>query len=127
MGLYGACRGGHLDIVDLVIALGATDYDWGLHLACQRGHLDIALLLINKGRWLSSSFTSRASIDNLNAETIVKLLNFGLNPQSVNANQDVKQKVLERKNVQTIAEKILNICAPKDIFHHVVATYVRYE
>jgi hypothetical protein len=73
--------------------------------------------MINKG----------ALVNNLNAETIVKLLNFGLKPQSVNANQDVKQKVLERKYVQTKAEKILNNYAPKDIFHHVIATYVRYE
>ena len=48
-GLYGACIGGHLELANLMIENGATDFDIGLECACQGGHLDLANLLIAKG------------------------------------------------------------------------------
>lgn len=43
----GACRGGHMDIVRLLIEEGAYHWNKGLLIAC--GHLDIVKLMIEKG------------------------------------------------------------------------------
>jgi hypothetical protein len=48
-GLFGACKGGHLDIVKLMISKGANDWNYGLRGACRGGHLDIVKLMISKG------------------------------------------------------------------------------
>lgn len=47
-GLYGACRGGHITIVRLMIGKGATNVDWGLNRACEGGHMDIVHLMIER-------------------------------------------------------------------------------
>lgn len=44
--LKNACRGGHLDFVNLLISYGANDLDGGLRNACRGGHLDIVKLLV---------------------------------------------------------------------------------
>ncbi len=49
LGFEGACRGGHLDCVKLMIVKGAHNYNNGLQHACQGGHLDIVRLMIEKG------------------------------------------------------------------------------
>ena len=48
-----ACKGGHLDIVNLLIERGATWWNDGLYYACFGGHLDLAMLMIERGacRW----------------------------------------------------------------------------
>ena len=46
-GLYNACKGGHKDLVELMIAKGADDYN--LYSACQGGHKEIVELMIAKG------------------------------------------------------------------------------
>jgi hypothetical protein len=48
-GLAGACLGGHIDIVNLMIEKGANDWNWGLSGACRGGHLNIVKLMISKG------------------------------------------------------------------------------
>jgi hypothetical protein len=48
-GLHWACRGGHLNLVNLMISKGADKYNWGLYCACQEGHLDLVNLMISKG------------------------------------------------------------------------------
>jgi hypothetical protein len=55
-GLYGACKGGHEDLVKLMIAKGAFDFYWGLYGACLGGHKNLAELMITKriqdcGEW----------------------------------------------------------------------------
>jgi hypothetical protein len=49
-GLAGACIGGHIELVELIIER-SDDLDWNLGLcgACIGGHSDIALLMIEKG------------------------------------------------------------------------------
>ena len=47
-GLYGACRGGHIDCIKFLIDKGA-DPNYGLYGACWGGHLDIVKLMIEKG------------------------------------------------------------------------------
>jgi len=49
MGLKGACRRGHRNIVDLLIKRGANDWDQGLYGACRGGQLDLAYLMLRKG------------------------------------------------------------------------------
>lgn len=48
-GLAGACEGGHLAIIDLMIANGAKYWDGGMRCACSGGQLEIAKLMIAKG------------------------------------------------------------------------------
>jgi hypothetical protein len=48
-GLSSACRNGHMNIVQLMIATGARDWNWGLSSACYNGHMDIIQLMIDKG------------------------------------------------------------------------------
>ncbi len=47
--LFSACKGGHHDIVDLMIKNGATDWDYGLEGACCCGHRDLVDLMIKNG------------------------------------------------------------------------------
>ncbi len=48
-GLYGACRGGHINIVEFLLSHGATDIKHGLRCASEEGYLNIILYLIGKG------------------------------------------------------------------------------
>ncbi len=48
-GLCGACRGGHMDIVKLMIERGATDWNYGLYGACKGGHMNMVELMIERG------------------------------------------------------------------------------
>ncbi len=48
-GLIAACHNGHMDIINLMIDLGACHWDSGLYYACGGGHLDIVKLMIEKG------------------------------------------------------------------------------
>jgi len=48
-GLYGACQGGHLYLVNMMINKGANDWNWGLWRACEGGHLDLVNMMIQKG------------------------------------------------------------------------------
>ncbi len=48
-GLFYACLGGHVPIVELLISKGANDWIGGLYHACRGGHMPIVELMINKG------------------------------------------------------------------------------
>lgn len=48
-GLSGACRGGHRDIVDMMIEKGAYNWDRGMTEACEGGHTEIITLMIENG------------------------------------------------------------------------------
>ena len=48
-GLDGACYGGYLELVELMISKGADDWTLGLYRACEGGHLKIVELMISKG------------------------------------------------------------------------------
>ena len=48
-GLYSACRGGHKELVELMIAKGANNWNQGLYGACRGGHKELAELMIVKG------------------------------------------------------------------------------
>ena len=50
-GLFEACRGGHLNIVNLMIEKGADNWNHGLRGACQNGHLNIINYMIDKGAY----------------------------------------------------------------------------
>ena len=48
-GLCNACRGGHINIVKMMIKKGATTWNNGLFGACQGGNMEIVDLIIEKG------------------------------------------------------------------------------
>ncbi len=48
-GLQGACIGGHLKIVNIMIEKGANNWNWGLYNACMGGNLNIVNLMIKMG------------------------------------------------------------------------------
>jgi len=50
-GLYGACKGGHKDLVDLMITDDILSLNWGLHGACEGGHKELAELLLAWGAY----------------------------------------------------------------------------
>ncbi len=48
-GLCEACRGGNIEIINLMIQCGANNWNWGLSGACRGGHLEIINLMIQHG------------------------------------------------------------------------------
>lgn len=48
-GLAMACEGGNMSILELMISNGARDWNWGLEGACYHGRQEIIDLLISKG------------------------------------------------------------------------------
>lgn len=48
-GLFGACMGGYIKIINLMIEKGANDWNKGLAFSCSGGHENISNLLIRKG------------------------------------------------------------------------------
>ena len=47
--LIGACRGGHADIIRYAIDNGSTNWNSGLYGACRGGHMNVALDMIARG------------------------------------------------------------------------------
>ena len=50
-GLYGACIGGSVAMIQLMIEKGARNWDLGLHGACINGSIKLVKLMIEKGAW----------------------------------------------------------------------------
>ena len=48
-GFRGACYGGHMNIVQLMIEKGANQWNYVLYAACKGGHMNIIKLMIEKG------------------------------------------------------------------------------
>ncbi len=53
--LRGACRGGHIDIVNYVLSFNIT-YDSALDIACECGHTEIVRILLEYQTYLSDAF-----------------------------------------------------------------------
>ncbi len=47
--LYGAYRGGHIEIVKLMIECSANDWNGGLGKVCRSGNIEIVKLMIEHG------------------------------------------------------------------------------
>ena len=47
--LYGACRGGHLNIAKTMISMGADAWNYGLYGACKGGYYDLIGLMMDNG------------------------------------------------------------------------------
>ena len=58
--IYGACRGGNIELVNLVIAKGTYDWNSGLSGACRGNNLELANLMITKGAdcWQSGMYSA---------------------------------------------------------------------
>lgn len=48
-GLYGACESGNINIINLMIKYGATDFGGALNYACQNNNIDVIKYLIDLG------------------------------------------------------------------------------
>ena len=48
-GLWGACEGGHMVVVEKMIACGANDWNFGLLGACEGGHMAVVEKMISCG------------------------------------------------------------------------------
>ena len=69
--IYGAARGGHLDIVMYMIEKGEKNYEVAMQYALDGGHIDVVKLLLEKGvngNWIMPRAASAGHID------IVKLM-----------------------------------------------------
>jgi hypothetical protein len=53
-GFYGACKGGHLELVKEMIDKGANDIKNGIIIACEEGHLEIIKFLSNEDEYVVS-------------------------------------------------------------------------
>ena len=101
-GLYGACKGGHIEIIKLMIKKGATRLDGGLYSACEGGNLDIVKLMIEKGAmWWDHGLVYACIGGNMD---IVKLmiekgatrLNCGLYSACVNGHINIVKLMIEK-------------------------------
>ncbi len=48
-GLIGACEGGHLELVNMMLELGAQNYYEAIFYACKGGNIDIINIIFNSG------------------------------------------------------------------------------
>ena len=66
-GFHGACRGGHIDCVELMISKGAKDWIGGLREACTGNHLKLVQLMTSKG--ISKSNIRECLLDRYTSNT----------------------------------------------------------
>ncbi len=101
-GLYGACEGGHLNIVNLMIEKGASDWNWGLNGACIKGSLDIINLMIEMGannwNWgLSGAcLGGNLNIINLMIEMGASNWNWGLSDACLGGHLNIVNLMIEK-------------------------------
>jgi ankyrin repeat protein len=65
LGLSGACEGGNIEIVNLMIKKGADDWDDGLDYACDGGYTEIVKLMLIKGADVSNFYSTNLDIRQL--------------------------------------------------------------
>ena len=105
-GLYGACQGGHIDIIRFMIEKGADDWNGGLNNACQSGHIDIVKLMIEKGanhpNWGLFHACIGGHIDTV--QLIIKkggnCWSWGLDGACRNGNMDIIKLMIEKGATQ---------------------------
>ena len=71
-GLYGDCLGGHKELVELMIVKGANNWNDDLYSTCQRGHKELVELMILKGAndWNDGLYYARRG----DHEELIKLM-----------------------------------------------------
>ena len=95
--LYHAARAGQIDIVQLMINKGASDFNWAIEGASLGGHLDMVKIFIDKGAQIFSATLGNAVLGgNLN---IVKLL-----MDKIDIKTSIGQYFLQR-NIKVAKEK----------------------
>lgn len=71
-GLRGACQNGNIEIVQLMISYGATEWGLGLDGACQGGHLEIAQDMISRGA-VPSTYNFECACHSGNLDLVIYL------------------------------------------------------
>jgi ankyrin repeat protein len=101
-GLASACDNGYIDIAQLMIAKGASNWNGGLYHACSNGHIDIARLMIAKG---ASNYNSGLSCACINGHmNIIQLMidkgasdwNGGLSCACINGHMNIIQLMIDK-------------------------------
>jgi hypothetical protein len=101
-GLAYACRYGHMDIVQLMIAKGASNWNHGLSNACHSGHMDIVQLMIAKGtsnwnRGLTfACYDGHMDIVQLMIDKGASNWNSGLSSACANSHMDIVQLMIAK-------------------------------
>ena len=72
-GFYGACEGGHINTVKLMIKIeiGINNWNWGLYLACRRGYMKIVKLMIENGA-TRCEYCNKSIIEHMKKNNIKK-------------------------------------------------------
>jgi ankyrin repeat protein len=77
-GLKGACRNGEVELVQLMIEQGTTDWTRGLTGACKGGHVELARDMIERGATVRKRHLRYACDEKGDLETIQLILNHGI-------------------------------------------------
>jgi hypothetical protein len=122
-GLGGACKGGHVDIINFMISKGAdSGCSFAIYKACEGGHIDIIKMMIkitikqngisNSCWWLNQSLylackKGHIEVVNLIIEKGANNLDFGLIGACTGGHVDVAKMMLEKgaTNLNTALQK----------------------
>lgn len=118
--LFKACRGGHMDIVMLVISKGSTEWDSGLNGACRSGDMDIIQLMIQKGatNWhiglRSACLGGHIDVVNLMISKGADNWNVGLCEACIGGHMNIA-KLMIKNGADDINTALTYACHSKDI------------
>ena len=105
-GLEGACRGGHKEIVQLMLEKGAFILSWGMSGACRGKHKEIIqLLLEKKGTTITYTYLRYPR----DKEIILDLIDLGMTRQRLNEVGNIEElyKELEKEVIDVLEEIII--------------------
>ena len=100
-GLGGACEANNTNLVDLMISLGANNFDMGLMHACKRGNMGFATYMISKGGNINCGLYSACSnghknlIDHFSSLENINL-NSGLDGACHGGNKEIIDYIIEK-------------------------------
>ncbi|MEM3858286.1 MAG: ankyrin repeat domain-containing protein [Candidatus Micrarchaeaceae archaeon] len=77
-GLYGACEGGHMDLIDYMVKKGAKNFNWALFYACKNGSINVINKILKCGanNW---NLGLKGACKNGNIDLMNYIKNFGVN------------------------------------------------
>lgn len=91
-GLYGACYGGHIELINLLIEHGANNWDYGLMGACEGGRYDVIFMMTARG---ASNFNM--ALDGACASGNIDVINIILTSNRVDINYALRGACMSNK------------------------------
>lgn len=120
-GLVAACKGGHMQLVELMIAKGAIAVNTGLKVACGTGWItrdSIVKLLILKGA---------VDVYFLKITQLIYLLNNGVPEEKLKKHIDMEFLISQRNVVINKIKSLLDGIMYEDLLRHVVVKYIPFQ